>query len=311
MYFLVCIGEAVTHKLRMATEGESQIESEAKKDVRGVIESIAKEKCPQDFHIDRDDLNTFSDSVKVVCAQCLDESSLITGVLDEDNGSASPYQFPGHPTHTRSESHHDHIGVDGNLSLNPRVVPVVRAAGRGHVRVDNHRQQSYREEPCPIPANTKMEHRTRHFIHCHRVHLRILQSCSVRVYCAKPVKIGAAAGGGAGAAIGTVGGAAGGAVVGAVIGSVVPVAGTIVGGVIGGVVGGVGGLVTGGAAAAGAGAGIGAAHSNCTYKTIKAVEVFKKLDDFSREGKYYLCTVVVNTNCPYQGHKLRRKEESD
>ena len=138
-------------------------------------------------------------------------------------------------------------------------------------------------------------------VHSHRVHLTVQADFNVRVYCDKPIKTGAAAGGGTGAAVGTVGGAAGGVAVGALVGSVVPVAGTIVGGIIGGIVGGIGGLVTGGAVGAGAGAGIGAAVSDDNYKVVQAVEVFRKLSKFYNEKNHNTCNCVVtgNTTCPY------------
>ena len=155
---------------------------------------------------------------------------------------------------------------------------------------------------CHSSAKGEKEGQMSHcLVHSHRVHLTVQADFNVRVYCDKPIKTGAAAGGGTGAAVGTVGGAAGGVAVGALVGSVVPVAGTIVGGIIGGIVGGIGGLVTGGAVGAGAGAGIGAAVSDDNYKIVRAVEVFRKLSKFYNEKNHNTCNCVVtgNTTCPY------------
>ena len=169
----------------------------------------------------------------------------------------------------------------------------------------------------------KESRRSLYLVHSHRVHLTVQADFNVRVYCDKPIKTGAAAGGGTGAAVGTVSGAAGGVAVGALVGSVVPVAGTIVGGIIGGIVGGIGGLVTGGAVGAGAGAGIGAAHTSnipapvtrspippsvppvtslTSNQYVEAVDVFRRLDKFSYKKNHNTCCCVVsgNTTCPYR-----------
>ena len=288
------------------THVHDQVKAEIKETILGALETVALEKCPKGYYIDPDNFSRFLKIIRIKQIQGVGEC-FVPGQLNvEENNLPNEHQFPGHPSRRGREGYSVQGRGAVGINLNPEVVPVVTVGGGANVGFDVHNEQNFVEEPVPIPAGARMEHRKSCAIHSHKIFLTVQADFNIRIYCAIPVKTGAAAGGGTGAAVGAVGGAVGGAALGALIGSVVPGAGTLIGGVIGGVVGGIGGTVGGGGAVAGVGAGIGFAHSKNTYKTVQAVEVFRKLEEFSCDQTHNncCCTVIGNTTCPHQEHRL-------
>ena len=283
-----------------------KLKTEIKTIILGALKTVAREQCPRGFRTNNDDVSQFLEMIRIEQIECVSEHFMPGPVNVEENNLPNEHQFPGHPSRRECKGYTVHGEGTAGISLNPGIVRPVTGGVGAHADFDVYNERSLVEEPVPLPANAGMEHRQYGVIHSHKIRLSVQADFKIRVYCAKPVKIGAAAGGGTGAVVGAAGGATGGAAVGALVGSVVPVAGTIVGGVIGGIVGGIGGFIGGGAAAAGVGAGVGAAHSNNVYKTVQAYEVFNKLPEFSedRTNNTCSCTITGNTTCPYQQRRL-------
>ena len=97
---------------------------------------------------------------------------------------------------------------------------------------------------------------------------------------------------------------------GAVIGSTIPADGDNVGSILGAVVGGIIGYKGATFSSTSDHRHVPNDHIQRAYETIDAVEVFKKLDEFSvdRDRNMCYCVITTNTACPYQEYAAEERE---
>ncbi len=258
----------------------ARINAEIKKKVKPTVKVVAREKF-NSCHIDRDDLQTFLDAISVTRMEPVAPSCVHQGQKHVETGQE--YLFPGNPSRQKEKRFKASAGAHSNLTH-----PVVGARAKGKANWTANEQ--LQEQPITISHMSQRTLDRKSVHHVYKLHLMVQADSEIRVYCTKPLVIGASTVG----SLGAVGGTAGGIAAGAAVGSIVPVAGTIVGGILGAV----GGLILG--SSAGAGAGVGR-----TYKRMQASEVFKKMRGSPGDKSSALqCTIVANFVDPLEERAL-------
>ena len=117
------------------------------------------------------DLKRFIEIIKIESIDRQSDCSVPAQFIFEDNGCANEHQFPGHPSRRGSKDSRVHGRGELNASLNP--TPPVRLDSRAHANFDITKQQSYEENPVPIPADTRMEYSCGLLIHSHKIRLTV------------------------------------------------------------------------------------------------------------------------------------------
>lgn len=273
----------------------ARINAEIKKKVKPTVKVVAREKF-NSCHIDRDDLQTFLDAISVTRIEPVAPSRVHQGQKHvETNLTGQEYLFPGNPSRQKEKKFKASTGAHSNLTH-----PVVGARAKGKASWTANEQ--LQEQPITISHISQRTLDRKSVHHVYKLHLTVQADSEIRVYCTKPLVIGASTVG----ILGALGGTAGGIAAGAAVGSIVPVAGTIVGGIVGGILGAVGGLIVGSSAGAGAGVGFGAVHSSRTYKMMQASEVFKKMQGSpgNKSTSALQCTIVANFVDPLEERAL-------
>ena len=262
--------------------------------VLGALNTVARTRCHQGFHIDSKDERNF---ISLITREKIEITSRCTIPHSESvvhNDISHEFQLPGQ----RTAQGDVRVNFEGGAGIRGQLTG--QLSGELDADFSVEANEIWKEDPLCSPPGVRMEFQGNHTHISHTVRLTVQADYPIRVYDRKPVHVGAGVGGGTGGVVGGAAGIGGGIAAGALIGSIVPVAGTIIGGAIGGVVGGIGGAVAGAGVGSGAGAAGGAIRSNVEYVTILARDVFKLLRQFSEDedNNVVQCTVVENTVCP-------------